>query len=895
MIRYGAGWYPEERDDVAPYRWTKPEASFRVDLPAVPGPGPRYLRIVAGHGLVPREPLLLEVFAGGRSLGERRIDPGFSAYVFPLAEAGETEVRLRLNQALRVPGDPREFGLMVRAVEILTFPLIDTFLEGWYPPEPDGSRWMKPEAVCFFSAVPDPGPRYLRIVAGHGFAAAKPPLLEVIADGRSLGRREIGSAFLPYAFALADAGPQEIRFRVDTTFRGAEDLRPLGLRVRSVEVLTPPRIETYLEGWYPPEADGSRWMRPEAVCFLGAGAAAAPRYLRVVAGPGRKAERPPHLEVSVNGRSLGRRRIDPSFHPYAFPLDEAGDWEVRFRTEEAVRLPGDPDPRGLVVRSVEVLSPPGIDTFLEGWYPPEADGTRWMKSEARCFFAGLPEDETVYLRLVAGHPVPGVVPRLTVAAGGTPVAALAVPSGETDYWIPLGSGSPFRDLEFRVDAELETGDRRDERRLGLLVRSVDVLAPRPQAPLYAKGFLGWEAGDLVPFSWIGREASVYLSGAALKSGRFATFYACTEFANLTQTLSLSLNGRRFAELPLLYKWNVYSVPLPALAAGPGDPVELTLAVNRLFPARYHPEDKRELGVRVSRLEIHADEARHRDLAFFNENAVRNYREMQEGRTVLESYPTNLGVDIYAKCNIQPHCVYCLWDRMKVMEGERTNDVVDENTLRGYGPFFLAARTLVNCSFGEPLLHPRLAEILDLYDRAGKFVEISTNGQAFTARTVRALAGKRVTLYVSLDAATRETYAKLRNDRWDEVLSGLIRIGEARRAAGNLPKLFMVFMPMKVNRGEIEEYFRLCRRIEADALVLRPLLYLWNPQIREERGGYLFDYKDELLGREDLEEIVGRSEELSDRYGVPLANQLEFGTVQEPGSGKKKRAIREGKG
>jgi MoaA/NifB/PqqE/SkfB family radical SAM enzyme len=257
--------------------------------------------------------------------------------------------------------------------------------------------------------------------------------------------------------------------------------------------------------------------------------------------------------------------------------------------------------------------------------------------------------------------------------------------------------------------------------------------------------------------------------------------------------------------------------------------------------------------------------------------------MRQGKTKLESYPLNLGIDLYGRCNISPPCVYCLWDKMKVMEGSYSDAVVDDKTLADYGPFFKSARNLVNCSFGEPLLHPRFQEILELCRRNGKFVEISTNGQAFTPRTIHALAGKPVSLYISLDAATRETYAKIRNDKWDAIVPNLRLLNQERKKAGNLPKIFMVFMPMRVNQGDLEAYFQLCRDIDADTLVLRPLLYLWNPQIEKDRGGYHFSYKDELLSRPELEDIFVKVEEFSKKYGVPVANQFNFGELTPPGA------------
>jgi MoaA/NifB/PqqE/SkfB family radical SAM enzyme len=91
---------------------------------------------------------------------------------------------------------------------------------------------------------------------------------------------------------------------------------------------------------------------------------------------------------------------------------------------------------------------------------------------------------------------------------------------------------------------------------------------------------------------------------------------------------------------------------------------------------------------------------------------------------------------------------------------------------------------------------------------------------------------------------------------------------------------MVFMPMRVNRDDLEEYFRLCQKIGADALILRPLLVLNKPKIEHERGGYVFDYKNELLPREDLEEIFEKCAIYSKKYGVPVANQFSFGMRDE---------------
>jgi MoaA/NifB/PqqE/SkfB family radical SAM enzyme len=410
-------------------------------------------------------------------------------------------------------------------------------------------------------------------------------------------------------------------------------------------------------------------------------------------------------------------------------------------------------------------------------------------------------------------------------------------------------------------------------------------AAAPPSPEYLEGWYGWEYDKVFAFRWMSSKARATLAEAVVRDFRYLVFAVFSEYTDYSQRLTVSFNGRQVADLPLLFQWCYYTVDLRSAdqdkakstsASPPPQGGELWLGLNKVFPAKYHPGDGRELGVRVGVFDFHNDRQRHEDFLFFHSNAQLNYQEMLAGKAELTSYPLNLGIDLYGKCNIKPPCVYCLWDRMKVMEGEQADLVIDDRTLESYGPFFKSARNLVNCSFGEPLLHPRFQEILETVGRHGKFLELSTNGQAFTERTVRALVGKPVYLYVSLDAATPETYAKIRNDRWEGIIPNLELLSRERKKAGNFPKLFMVFMPMRVNRQDLEPYFELCRRLEADALVLRPLLYLWNPKIEADRGGYHFDYKKEMLSWEETEEIIRESERFSKTYGVPLANQFNFG-------------------
>ena len=399
---------------------------------------------------------------------------------------------------------------------------------------------------------------------------------------------------------------------------------------------------------------------------------------------------------------------------------------------------------------------------------------------------------------------------------------------------------------------------------------------------FGEGWYDWEYHDILPFRWMSKEAKLSIPTEKLRNYKYLSFIVFSEFNDGSQYLSINLRGKAIASFALAPQWNNYSLSLPADLENfeHQGKIEFSLSLNKIFPRKYHPIDTRELGIRVARLKLHNSEEKHHHSLSFLKNTLLNIRETIEGKTEMSSYPLSLGIDLYGKCNMKPPCVYCLYDEMKEQEGEFSEIVVDNQTFKDYGNFFNCARNLINCSIGEPFLHPQIEEILDYIDSQGKFLEISTNGLILTDRIVEALLGKLIFLYISLDAATKETYAKIRNDRFDAIIPQLHLLNQKRKKTGNLPQINMIFMPMKVNRADLEAYFKLCRDIEADYLVLRPLNYLENPGIEHDRGGYHFNYEEELLNEEEQKEIFEKCRELSIKYGVKVHNQFYFGSIAE---------------
>lgn len=559
-------------------------------------------------------------------------------------------------------------------------------------------------------------------------------------------------------------------------------------------------------------------------------------------------------------------------------------------------------------------------TFIEGWYDEEGDGParfRWMGREAKCRIRMAGTGRNLCLRVTAGHAFTGERSRLAVSCDGHPVGEREVAWYPRRHVFPIGQPDQGGTVSVTLTLDRTFAVEGDERTFGAIVHAIDVLdLDGLDEVADGEGWYDWQHDEYFASRWMGLESEIFVPSTGWHRGRFASLPLRGRVEDGTQTLTVLHDDQPVAELTVLSDWHVYDFALPPPhheADGNSSPLRLVFRANRLVPAELHPGDPRDLAVRVGALEVHDDARRHERVrqfhasfprlteairlnarddtsalaaeagdqaGFAGENRRLNRQEFESGSAVLASFPLNLGIDLYGKCNIKPPCVYCQWDDAKAREGEDLEAVVDDRTLEDYGPFFHAARSFINCSFGEPLLHPRFSEVVEFFGRHGKILELATNGQAFTPTNIRATAGKPVYLNVSLDSASAETYARLRNDRWHDIVAGLTFLRDARLAANGFPRLFLVFMPMRANLHDLEAFFRLGRMVNADLIVLRPLNWM-GASTRVERGGYVFDYARELLTRAEVAEVVERSRSLARHYSLQLESQFDFGLDKPP--------------
>jgi MoaA/NifB/PqqE/SkfB family radical SAM enzyme len=391
--------------------------------------------------------------------------------------------------------------------------------------------------------------------------------------------------------------------------------------------------------------------------------------------------------------------------------------------------------------------------------------------------------------------------------------------------------------------------------------------PSTGAVRFGEGFFWQEHDKLHPFRWMDRVGEVTFEPSSDR--RFLESLVLSDFYDLSQELAVESGAVGWSGA-LLHGWNRMSFEVP-----PGAD-RVSFRASKLFPKAYYPEDTRTLSMRLSEPGLHADAARHAAVRRQYENGVANHREMLAGASRLGSYPQSLGIDMYGVCNVKPPCVYCEWDLSKKQEGANVDVPFDTQTLDEFGEFFDRPSYLVNCSIGEPFMMKEFDDLLDRFGDAGKVLELTTNGQILTERNIQKLLGRDIHLYISLDAATPETYGKLRNDKFDRILVNLRRLVAAKGGKGKLPLIYLVFMPMRVNVREAKAFVELCADLGVDMLVLRPLNYSEEIALDWQRSGYHFQYKNELLPFEELVRTSAVVAQHAARLGVALSDQMDFG-------------------
>ena len=193
------------------------------------------------------------------------------------------------------------------------------------------------------------------------------------------------------------------------------------------------------------------------------------------------------------------------------------------------------------------------------------------------------------------------------------------------------------------------------------------------------------------------------------------------------------------------------------------------------------------------------------------------------------WPLHMNIELTNYCNLR--CPICPTGAGEISRRSEAMDVeLFERLMAEVGPYLL---TVSLWGWGEPLLHPRLADILRAARKYPVVTLLSTNGQKLNdERIIETLIAYPPTfLIVAIDGLTDETNSMFRTGaRLEPALSGVRRLAELKRKnALQLPVLHMRYIPMKHNEHEVPLLSDFAREAGFDLATIRTLSIIDAPE------------------------------------------------------------------
>ncbi len=178
------------------------------------------------------------------------------------------------------------------------------------------------------------------------------------------------------------------------------------------------------------------------------------------------------------------------------------------------------------------------------------------------------------------------------------------------------------------------------------------------------------------------------------------------------------------------------------------------------------------------------------------------------------------------------------------------------------PFPVLERVVLH-GIGEPLLNKQLFEIVVYLKTRGATVLFNSDAISLTPKRASQLIDSGLDEYrVSMDAATRETYAKIRGvDQFARVIRNLGSLVTLQQQRGsNTPRVSLWFTTLKANLDELPAFIRLA-------------VQLGIPEVNAQRlvfNGYGLAVQEQSLHRhleEREQRLIGEAETLAQQSGI----------------------------
>ena len=193
------------------------------------------------------------------------------------------------------------------------------------------------------------------------------------------------------------------------------------------------------------------------------------------------------------------------------------------------------------------------------------------------------------------------------------------------------------------------------------------------------------------------------------------------------------------------------------------------------------------------------------------------------------YPIYAEISPCGACNHR--CTYCGLDFMEY-QSRRLDTVLLKERLTELGK--LGLKSVMYAGEGEPFLHQDMAEIIEHTKRSGIDVGVTSNAVLFDEGIIERTLSQMSWIKVSINGATRETYAKIHQtkpDDFDRVMKNMAFAAATKKKNHYVCTLGMQLVLLPENHQEVKLLAEQAKKIGMDYLVIKP--YSQHPSSKTE--------------------------------------------------------------
>ncbi len=230
----------------------------------------------------------------------------------------------------------------------------------------------------------------------------------------------------------------------------------------------------------------------------------------------------------------------------------------------------------------------------------------------------------------------------------------------------------------------------------------------------------------------------------------------------------------------------------------------------------------------------------------------------------------LVIESTSRCNLK--CEMCPRNSFKCEHGD-----IDLDLFKRISKYFTPAIIVSLTGWGEPLLHPRLIEIINIVKKKGAKVGFTTNATLLDNEVSEKLIKSDLDFIdFSVDGGSQETYEQIRmGAKFDDVINNIKNFIKIKETSGSKsPSTSITFVMMKKNIHELPLMVQLAKELKVDKLVAKNFNVLTNKD--DIIQTIFFNYKYNIL---DNNFITFRNNIISD--SISLANNLNLNLFINP--------------